>query len=243
MSNAEFIPLTCPSCGARINVVEGSSRFTCGYCGNDHLLAAVKQPPAALQPPAPTAKPAIRPRVPTPASVRIVKDGQGACIIQRWFSWKYVPMAFFAVAWDAFLVFWYGMALSTGAPWIFIVFPVVHLAVGVGITYSTLAGFLNRTNVELTRDKLTVWFEPLPWLGEKTIHTADIQQLFCKEAVSRGKNGPNYSYQLYAVAQDDREVKLIGNLDSPDIARFFEQQLETWLKIEDQPVFGEIEKG
>jgi hypothetical protein len=236
MTTPQIIPLTCPSCGAHISVAEGVTRFTCGYCGNENLVQ-ITQPTAVVP------KPAIHPRVPTPASVRIIKDGQGACMIQRWFSWKYVPMALFAIFWDGFLIFWYSMAFSTGAPLVAKLFPIFHVAVGIGITYSTLAGFLNRTNVELTRDELAVWFEPLPWLGEKTIKTADIKQLYCEETVSRGKNGYTYRYHLYAVTQDDHAVKLISNLDSPDVARFFEQQLETWLKIEDQPVIGEMERS
>jgi hypothetical protein len=42
-----------------------------------------------------------------------------------------------------------------------------------------------------------------------------------------------------AVTRDDKEVQLIANLDSPDVAKYFEQQIETWLKITDQPVVGE----
>ncbi len=238
MTQAQILTLTCPSCGAQIKVPEGSNRFTCGYCGNEHVLQISVQPVQPAQP----SRSAVRPRVPVPASVRIVKDGQSACIVQRWFSWKYLPMAFFAVAWDSFLIFWYGMAIGTHAPWIFVVFPIAHLAVGIGITYSTLAGFFNRTTVELTRDALSVWYDPLPWFGEKTVKTGDLKQLFCTESGSNGKNGPTYSYQLFAITRADRQVKLIGNLDSPDVALFFEQQLETWLRIEDVPVAGEISR-
>lgn len=231
---SSMISLVCPTCGGKVQVQEGSGRFTCDYCGNEHLLQinAVK-----VEPPAP-----IRPRVPIPASVRIEKDGQSAVIYQRWFAFKYIPMAFFCFAWDSFLCFWYSMAFSQGAPWIFIVFPIVHLAVGVGLTYSTLAGFLNRTVLEMTSTELSVWFEPLPWLGEKHIKTIDIKQLYCTEKMHRGKNSVNYTYQLFAVTRDDRQIQLLSNLDSPDIALFFEQQLENWLRIEDRPVYGELTK-
>ena len=181
----------------------------------------------------------IRPKVTTPAVIKIEKDGQSARIVQRWFSLKYVPMAFFCVAWDAFLCFWYSMAFQGNAPWIFIVFPIVHLAVGIGLTYSTLCGFINRTVLEVSRDELAVWFEPLPWLGEKTLKTADLKQLYCKEKVTRGENSTTSQYQLYAVTRDDKEIQLLSSLDSPDVALFFEQQIEGWLKISDRPVVGE----
>lgn len=237
MGNATFLPLTCPSCGASIKVPDGAARFTCGYCGNDHLLSD------SVHPAAPD-KSVLRPRASRPRSVQILKDGKGACLVQRWFSAKYIFMGFFALIWDGFLIFWYSMAIGSGAPLMFILFPAFHLAVGAYITYSTLAGFFNRTNIELTRDELAVWFEPLPWPGEKTIKTADIKQLYCKESVSYSRRGgTRTSYALHMVTRDDQDVKLIGGLESPDIARYFEQQLETWLRIENQPVEGEMGNG
>lgn len=240
MAQAEIITLTCPSCGARVSIPDGSNRFTCGYCGNEHIIQI------QVQPVAPVAKvvvpPAIRPRIITPASVQVIRDNQSARIVQRWFSAKYIPMAFFALAWDAFLVFWYSIALSGHAPFIFIIFPIVHVAIGIGITYSTIAGFLNRTTLELDREELSIWFEPVPWLGEKRIKTRDIKQLFCKEAMQRTKSGSSVSYDLYAVTQDVKQVKLLSGVESPDVALFFEQELETWLHITDQPVYGEVSK-
>lgn len=224
-----IITLTCPSCGARIQITEDSTRYRCEYCGNDHILDGV----AAALPSA------IRPTVPIPDVVKIEKDGNSARIVQRWFSLKYIPLAFFCVAWDSFLCFWYSMVIKGNAPWIFIVFPIAHLAVGVGLTYSTLCGFINRTVVEVTRDELSVWFEPLPWLGEKTVKTADLKQLYCKEKTTSSDNGVKHSYKLMAVTQAGREMEIIGNLDSPYVATFFEQQIEIWLKITNQAVVGE----
>jgi DNA-directed RNA polymerase subunit RPC12/RpoP len=185
----DILTLTCPSCGGKARLIEGTNRLHCDYCGNEHVVEMRFQPApedsaARLTP--------IRTTAFRPSSMRVERDAESARIIQRWFSPKYVPMAFFCVAWDAFLIFWYSMVLGGGAPWIFAVFPIVHLAVGIGITYSTLAGFLNRTVVELTREDLSVWYQPLPWLGEKTIPTAEIQQLFCKETRKDGKSGPTY---------------------------------------------------
>ena len=201
-----FLSLNCPSCGASITVTEDAARFKCEYCGTEHLL----RDPAVL---AVQARSALRPRVPVPPSVTIHREGQAARIVQRWFSLKYVPLAFFCVAWDSFLIFWYSMAFSGNAPWIMIVFPIAHLAVGIGLTYSTLAGFFNRTTLEVTRDEMSIFFDPLPWGGEKTIKTADLKQLFCKEMVTRGEHGNTYKYELYAVQKDNRQVKLLSNLE------------------------------
>jgi hypothetical protein len=225
----DFITLTCPSCGAKTQVDGFVDRLVCEYCGNEHLLAPEKQPQ-------------LRPEVPQPANVLVETDRQVARIIQRWFSFKYVPMAFFALAWDAFLFFWYSMAFNSGAPWIMVVFPLAHVAVGIGITYSTIAGFVNRTVLEVTRDEVAVWFEPLPWLGEKTVKTKEIKQFYCKEKIVHGKNSTTTQYELWVVTDANRSIKLVQSLDNPDSALFFEQQLEGWLKITDRAVAGEMSR-
>ncbi len=233
MSSANIITLSCPSCGAQVKVPEDSNRFTCGYCGNAHILQIAMQPAEKKAP--------LRARVTKPDSVQIVKDGLGAMLVQRWFSAKYIFTAVFSVVWVSFLIVWYSISISGGAPVVFLLFPIIHVAVGVFMVYTTLAGFLNRTHLELTQDKLSVWFDPLPWPGEKVLNTADIKQLYCKERVSyTRKGGTRRSYELHALKQDDQDVKLVSGLDSPDVAQFFEQQLETWLRIEDQPVEGEM---
>jgi hypothetical protein len=232
-----ILTLTCPSCGAKTKEViaaQGtpSGRFHCDYCGNEHILQAAL---ASSAPP-------LRARVPRPESVKIEQDGQSIRIYQRWFNVSYLFMAVFCIFWDGFLIVWYGLALTTGAPVMALLFPLVHLAVGIGLTYSTLAGLFNRTVVELTSDELAIWYEPLPWPGEKTLKVRDIKQLYGQEKVSHSKKSTRYSYTLYAINHEDEQVKLVANLQSPDIVLFFEQQLETWLKIADQPVLGEIQK-
>lgn len=239
--SSHILPLTCPSCGAVIDVEEGSNRARCDHCGTVHLFNP------EMSPPTPGVQ-KIRPKQPLPSSVRVEKDGKAFRLIKRWFSPKYIPMLIFVVPWNAFLCFWYSMVLNVrdpanSFPWIFIVFPLGHLAVGLGLTYSVLTGFLNRTVIELTREELSVWFEPLPWLGEKTYLTKDVKQIFCKEKISTGKNGSmRHQYDLYIVTTDLTQQLLVRDIESPEIALFFEQQLEQWMKITDQPVAGEIRK-
>ena len=233
-----IITLRCPARGAQIDIPENNTRFTCAYCGNQHLLQFNVQPVPAAQPD----QKVIRPRIPKPEGVRITRSEKSARIERRWWTPALLFMAVFTLVWDGFLLFWFGAVALGGAPLIFSLFPLVHVAVGVFLTYSTLAGFVNRTIVELTRDELAVWHEPLPWPGERTLKTADIKQLYCKESVRHSKNGARFTYALCAVTQDNTEVKLLSNLTSPELARFFEQQLETWLRISDRPVLGELPK-
>lgn len=235
-----MITLTCPSCGARVNIAENTQAFTCEYCGNQHLLQFNVEAIAPV--PTSRGKP-IRPRVDAPQVFKVENDGQTYRLTRRWYSAKYIPLAFFAFVWDAFLVFWYTTVTVMGAPWIFVAFPILHLAVGVYITYTTAAGFVNRTVLELNQEELSIWHEPLPWPGEKTIKINELKQLYCKKSVRYGKNGrERISFDLYMVTHEDHEVKLLSGLDSPDIAHYIEQQVEGWLRITDRPVVGEVKK-
>lgn len=246
----DMLMLKCPSCGGKGHMVDGTNRFHCDYCGTESLVQLSYQQTQAQAAEPERKDDVIRPKTSMPATVRTEQDENGSRIIQRWYSAKYIFMAFFCVIWDSFLCFWYsavfgGMGFGAGGingpGLIFALFPMLHVAVGLYLTYSTLAGFLNRTTVELTHDTLATYYDPLPWPGEKKIPTSDIKQLYCKEVRKTGKHGSvTYTYNLFAVTQDDRQVQLLSGLDSPDLARYFEQQLETWLRIKDRPVLGEV---
>ncbi len=34
----EFVTLTCPSCGGKLQITNDIERFACGYCGNEHIV-------------------------------------------------------------------------------------------------------------------------------------------------------------------------------------------------------------
>ena len=164
----------------------------------------------------------------------------------RWFSpLKHLFMLVFAVGWNAFLLFWYTSAAGGDAPWLFYVFPLVHVAVGIGIGYGALAGVFNRTTITIERDTLSVRHGPLPWLGNREISKQDLQQLFCREKVAqrRGNNshGGTISYEVHAQLGDS-EVKLIGGLSDARQAMYIEQLFETTLGIKDVRVAGELPK-
>jgi predicted RNA-binding Zn-ribbon protein involved in translation (DUF1610 family) len=256
---AGLITLQCPSCGARSALGPDDAIFTCPYCGNQAIfnLPTVKgsavfspQPQQAMETGgAASAVARPRPIRPRPRQVRVEqkpatkKDGPGLIFTWRWFNTGILFLFFFCVAWDAFLCFWYGTAISSGnAPWIMFVFPVAHLAVGVGLSYYCLAAMLNVTTLEVTPKRFIVRYDPVPWLGETNIETNQVEQLYCKQKVNSGRNGVSYSYQLCAVLKDQRQLNLVSGLETAEIAAFLEEQIEKWLRISDEPVIGEMAK-
>lgn len=241
---ADLLTLECPSCGARARYSVDDPILRCDYCGNQHIfrLPTTHGSKGISQPVAPATRgaPSQRSLIPRPREVTIQMTGEGLILRWRWFSVKYIGLAFFCVAWDAFLCFWYSMAFGgSGAPWIMFVFPVAHVAVGVSLTYYTLAGLLNITTLKLNGEQFVIQHDPVPWPGEVKVPITSLEQLYCKEKRHSSDNGASYTYQLCALLKDGRKLDLVSSLDSPDIAVFLEQQIETWLKITDQPVAGE----
>ena len=171
-----------------------------------------------------------------------VDQSRGFEVSWRWFRPRYIFLAFFCVAWDSFLLTWYGAAFAMeDSPLIMLIFPLAHVAVGVGLTYFVLAGFFNRSRVSVRQGSLRVAHGPVPWPGKLEIPVGSLQQLYCKEKVSRSKNGTQYRYVVHAVLKNGRQRKLLSGLDQLDQALWLEQELEASLGIRDRAVPGEIQ--
>ncbi|MCK6447327.1 MAG: hypothetical protein L6Q99_13130 [Planctomycetes bacterium] len=226
--------LTCPACRSAISadgldLARGIA--TCSHCGALALLPAGARGTPAFQ---------ERPKVSLPPKVSVREFADGVELTLRWFSPVVWFLVFFVIAWDGFLVFWYSIALREEAPWIMAVFPIAHLAIGVGLTYFVVATFLNRTTVTATRDRLRVRHGPLPWLGNVELARDDVEQLYCKERVHRGKRSTSVSYDLCARVKSGPTVRVLRSASDAEQALYFEQTLERALGIRDEPVAGEL---
>jgi hypothetical protein len=182
----------------------------------------------------------VRAKAPLPSRFRVEESDGTTRITWRWFTFIHAFLIFFCIAWDGFLFFWYGIALSKGAPLIAIIFPVAHVAAGVGLTYYTLTGLLNRTTIEVGRNHLSIRHGPLPWPGNREVPGRQFSQLFGQEKSQTSKGTTTYSYDLFALDREGKKVKLISGLPEKDQVLYLEQTLERRLGIEDAPVDGEV---
>ena len=143
-------------------------------------------------------------------------------------------------------VFWYS-ELPLNAPLVAVLIPLIHVGVGVGITYYVAAGWLNRTHITADYQKISIRHGPLPWFGNKNIEAWDLKQLYAKEKISRshGRHGSSTrtSYAVRAVTKSGRNIKLVGGLTTQEQAIFIEQKIEKYLGIKDASVPGEIHKN
>ena len=141
--------------------------------------------------------------VPMPKCFVVENWGPELSLTRHWYShalWIMVP---FCILWDGFLIVWFSASFGVifGQPdaWIagvfMLLFSVLHVAVGVVMTYATLCGFMNRTVLRVSGGELTVRHGPLPFPGNRQVLTADIKQLYCTETIHRGKRSSRSELQ------------------------------------------------
>lgn len=161
-----------------------------------------------------------------------IATGTDSVVIRRsWRSWKIiVPGAIFAVVWDSFLFFWYFSALSKGGtPWLMIVFPLGHVAVGIGVTYFVISSIVNRTDIEISGQRVTVRTHPLPWFSDRDLASTEIVDTRIKYSYSSNRSG---TYELRYRTPSNREKKLVGGL-TDDESEFIEYHIRTTLGLKD----------
>src|SRR5690349_4002321 len=146
-----------------------------------------------------------------PDKLTLNYQGSGFEIARQWLGWQTIVLTAFAVFWDGFLLFWYSVALGgrTVDP-VMVLFPLLHVAAGIGITYSALAGWFNTTRISVDQGKVTVRHGPLPWFGNKDLEGANLKQLYSKEKVSRGRNSTSVTYEVHAITATGTNEKLVS---------------------------------
>lgn len=234
--------LFCPDCGFAIPASDLELDRLVAKCANCNTVFAFADP-ATVENRERTPAADRRP-IPRPPRFQVQELGGTWRLTYRWFRFVHVGMAVFCVAWDSFLIFWYGIALSShNTPWIMVVFPIGHLAVGVGLTYAVLTGFLNRTTLELAGGQLTIRHSPLPWPGNRSIPANQIRQLYVTQNPNHGKsnNSQAVRFDLSAGLNNGAKVKLLGGFQDTDGPRYLENELERRLKLPPTRVPGEVE--
>jgi len=231
----KLVEFRCKSCGATLrpeNVVERLAMARCDHCGAVFGIEGL---------PLSSAAEAARQRGPVsmPKGIEVSQFGGSLEITRRWFGWGFVFLVFFCIFWDGFMVAWHAIALSSGA-WFMSLFGLLHTAVGVGLTYYTIAGFVNRSVIRAGQGLIEIRHGPLPWPGNKTLVSHEVEQCYSKEKIHHGKNGTHYTYTIHALMTNGRRETVVSGLTDTEQALYIEQQLEQFLGIQDRPVPGEL---
>lgn len=232
----DLIELKCKNCGSQLAPEDFSPQLSAVRCHHCNALYAIAPPAPAAGAPAHTGP---RPEIPLPKHVTLETRGDALLIVRKWLTGGTYFLLFFCILWNGFMVVWHTIAISQGA-WIMSLFGLIHTAVGIGIAYGVLTGFINKTTIKATSASLSITHGPLPWKGNKAIPRASVHQIYCKEITRRGKNGPVVTYNIETLGKDNRRDTLVKGLADAEQALFVEQRIERHLGIQDTHVPGEL---
>ena len=151
--------VNCLHCGVELPAENLNITLALAKCSQCHHLFNFANPSGELS-------------VPQPQRFQVNRAGNELTISWRWYEHQLWFMLLFCILWDGFLITWYGALLTC---WngkfelimlLPILFPLGHVAVGVGLTYSVLMGFFNNTVIRVTAEgEVIVRHGPLPWCG------------------------------------------------------------------------------
>lgn len=179
---------------------------------------------------------------PLPKNIELITEYDAIAIRRRWKNVAAYALIFFSLIWNGFMYGWMYLAISKGA-WTMAAFGTIHVAVGIFLIYFTIATFLNKTDIRIDAYNLAVKHYPLPWRGQLKIPVEDIQQVYCKEKITKNNNNStSVTYELHCIDRSNRSKKLISGLNDSSQARFFETEIEKILGIKDEQVRGELRK-
>jgi len=186
-----------------------------------------------------------RPNIGMPKGLTVENFGS-ELIITR--SWRHPVLIVFMVI---FTLFWNGMVWPffigslNSDEWFISAFLSIFVFVGALVGYFTLGVLLNSTEIRVSSRRLTVKSGPLPFPGNVDVDSSQIDQLWVEQSIShnRSNNGTSstsVSFPVYMRLKDGKRKALIRSSHDSEMSLFLEQEIETFLGIEDRAVRGEF---
>lgn len=140
-----------------------------------------------------------------------------------------------AIAWDSFLIVWYGISLATGNLFMGI-FAILHLIVGIGVTGGILFTLFGSTHIRMNASQISQSFRILgiPCLPTKKNHRSHISKLeYIGISYQKNSEGEQITIQpqinLWAGVQKFEIAK--GDRFSPPEMDWIAAELSQWLDL------------
>jgi hypothetical protein len=226
--------IRCPSCNSEIpasNIDLPGKIAKCSQCNN--IFGCAEQIPAYSA--------ATEERMPIgrPKGFTLERSTDGIIIARGWFTPAVIFLTFFCLFWNGILFVWFYAAFASKM-YAIALFGSLHAAVGLGLFYTVLACYLNKTYIRISYNSLQITHKPLPWFGQRDIPRAELKQLYSRESTRYADSRYPSSYSVQVITKKGQNIELVSGLSSGEEAIFIEQEIEKYLKIEDEPVRGEI---
>ena len=220
----ELQSLNCSRCGASLTINEThDSSINCSFCGSTLLIFHEEDK-------------ITKSFVPIPSGFTIDKSVNELTITFKNKGPKFYILLGFSITW---IIFCFGFMFMGPDSSFSIIFGIAPLFIGLALFYYGLTGILNTTILQIKDRILTVTFKPLWWFGSKNIETNKIIQLFTKQIEYKNNNSITYAYSLEAIMRENQTIKVLSMIESAEVCRCFEQQIERFLHINKLPIEGE----
>lgn len=145
---------------------------------------------------------------------------------------------FFTLFWNGIVSIFVVTALLTGSFGMLAAIS-IHLLIGIGLLYYVLSVLFNTTYIIVNQREVSIEHRPLrsPFYPNRYLRAREVEQIFVEKYVAGKTNGnPNYAYAVQAILPGDKKVKLVRGLKNSDQALYIEQEIENFLRIQDEPV-------
>lgn len=237
--------VTCPQCGSAILADQLNMSHMMANCTSCNTLFNFAEQVSSDVESVGTLKESIA--APRPEKVKREHDGLSLVLRWRWFNYSVLFLIPFALFWNgmvfSFLSFSTLFSFDTGdglpgPAGMFPLFVLPHTLIGIMLIYYIASLLLNQTRVDISHHEVSVRHGPLPWWGSKTVSTSEINQLYTRETISRGRNSRRATYEVHMIDQKNTHKKLITGLESAEFAFYVEQEIEDHLGIQDRHVRG-----
>jgi hypothetical protein len=144
----------------------------------------------------------------------------------------------FSLFWNGVIAIFVLVALFSGRLEI-LLYISLHLTIGLIMAYYALCLFVNKNQILVDKRSLRTKHGPLkiPFKKEHYIEANFINQIFCQKYVVATINGqPRYGYKVVLRKNDGDNLDIIHGLELYHQALYLEQQIESYLNLEDKPV-------
>lgn len=224
------IKLKCPSCGTAVEAENINIDKLVAKCGQCHTVFSFEEKIQAVT--------RRRPEVLLPPGIEAYSLSSEIDMLLSWRRSSNSFLLFFTIMWNAILSIFVVVAIASGSLSI-LLFISLHLAIGIGLLYYTIATLFNTTHINVDHYNLLVEHRPIrvPFFPDHDIPVTEVDQIFIDKYVSGKTNGqPVYAFGVNLITKDGKTIKLVRGLKDSQHALYIEQEVEKFLSIPDRPV-------
>lgn len=228
-----LVHLDCPEChtpikSENINLDKGIAK--CHHC--DALFDYEMSLPPIRR----------KPEVYLPKGVEVLRLRNELEIKYKWRKNMSNFMLFFTLFWNGLLLPFVISVILSGQ-WHMLIFLSLHLAVGLGFLYHSIANLINMTYVTANNTQLSIEHGPIrmPFNSNIDIPVDQIHQIYVEKYSNGSTNGvPNIVYRVKAILTNSQQIVLAKGFKNTAPAHYLEQELEYFLGIDDERVTNEV---